>query len=285
MREVFEVLHPGLMSSFQDLGRVGYLSWGISHCGFMDKRLAARANQMVGNQVDTPLIEITQLPPKLKALTKVEVAVAIVGGKVLVSGQERKESFKMDRGEELKIILQKGVYGYIAIAGGFLCSSYANSVSHHSLTGLGGEKITKGQILRQNDLNEVSKRSALIKLPDYDKEVIRCYRGVDFDLFEPGKLTTYLSKCHVIHVNSNRMGIRTEPEKPLKHSHSIVSSPVLPGTIQLPQSGKAIILGQDGQSIGGYPRIGKIVEEDYAIVTQKRPGEKIQFEIIHELLR
>jgi allophanate hydrolase subunit 2 len=157
-------------------------------------------------------------------------------------------------------------------------------VSYHSLTELGGGRIRQGQILTQDTAGKVAQISTSIKLPDYEKDVITCYRGVEYELFDPIELTTFLSGYHVIHANSNRMGIITETENPLNHSHSILSSPVLPGTIQLPPSGKAIILGQDGQSIGGYPRVGKIVEEDYAILVQKRPGEKLRFEILPDLL-
>ena len=57
--------------------------------------------------------------------------------------------------------------------------------------------------------------------------------------------------------------------------YSMISSPVLPGTIQCTPSGKLIVLMVDGQTIGGYPRVGMLAERDRIILAQKRAGEMI----------
>ena len=58
---------------------------------------------------------------------------------------------------------------------------------------------------------------------------------------------------------------------------SILTSAVLPGTVQLTPSGKCIILMQDCQVTGGYPRILQLSEIAIARVSQKISGDKIQF--------
>jgi allophanate hydrolase subunit 2 len=42
----------------------------------------------------------------------------------------------------------------------------------------------------------------------------------------------------------------------------MLSSGVIPGTIQVPPSGQPIILMGDAQTTGGYPRIGVVVRAD-----------------------
>ena len=60
----------------------------------------------------------------------------------------------------------------------------------------------------------------------------------------------------------------------------IISSAATQGTIQRTSSGELIILMADGQTIGGYPRVGQVILVDLAVLAQKKPGEFIQFEIV-----
>jgi allophanate hydrolase subunit 2 len=55
------------------------------------------------------------------------------------------------------------------------------------------------------------------------------------------------------------------------------SVPVLPGFLQLPPSGDPILLLNDGQTTGGYPRIGYIGKEDLSPVSQVMLGDEIWF--------
>jgi allophanate hydrolase subunit 2 len=58
---------------------------------------------------------------------------------------------------------------------------------------------------------------------------------------------------------------------------SILTSAVLPGTVQLTPSGKLIILMRDCQVTGGYPRVLQVSEESINRLSQKITGDKIQF--------
>ncbi|MGB3801904.1 MAG: hypothetical protein WA952_18945, partial [Lewinella sp.] len=57
----------------------------------------------------------------------------------------------------------------------------------------------------------------------------------------------------------------------------LLSSAVLPGTVQLTPSG-AILLGPDAQTIGGYPR-ALVVVDDLSPAFQLRPGQRIRFKV------
>jgi antagonist of KipI len=82
----------------------------------------------------------------------------------------------------------------------------------------------------------------------------------------------------VVSPNSDRMGIRLDGPV-IEHlaGADILSSGVIPGTIQIPGDGKPIILMNDCQTTGGYARIGCVVRDDLAILAQLRPGRKIRF--------
>ena len=48
------VLNPGLLTTVQDLGRMGYQQFGVSVSGVMDPRAAAIGNILVGNPQARP---------------------------------------------------------------------------------------------------------------------------------------------------------------------------------------------------------------------------------------
>jgi 5-oxoprolinase (ATP-hydrolysing) subunit C len=41
--------------------------------------------------------------------------------------------------------------------------------------------------------------------------------------------------------------------------------------------GKCIVLGVDGQTIGGYPKVAQVISADLDMVGQLRPGEELAF--------
>ena len=59
------VLNPGLLTTVQDMGRVGYQQFGVSVSGVMDPRSAAIANILVGNPEDEAVLECTMMGPQL----------------------------------------------------------------------------------------------------------------------------------------------------------------------------------------------------------------------------
>ncbi len=80
---------------------------------------------------------------------------------------------------------------------------------------------------------------------------------------------------------SNRMAARLDgPALGIDHAGSLVSEPVLPGTVQLPPDGRPLVLLAEAQTIGGYPRIGHLAGVDLARLAQRRPGSELRFEPI-----
>jgi antagonist of KipI len=77
---------------------------------------------------------------------------------------------------------------------------------------------------------------------------------------------------------SNRMGLRLQGEPLPVTGREMESEPVCPGSVQVTRDGQCIILGVDGQTIGGYPKIAQVIAADLDKLGQLRPGERIAFE-------
>ena len=65
-----------------------------------------------------------------------------------------------------------------------------------------------------------------------------------------------------------------------KAGRELISSGIVPGTIQILPSGKPIILLADAQTTGGYPRIAVILDRDLDDLAQLRPGDWVRFEMV-----
>ncbi len=53
----------------------------------------------------------------------------------------------------------------------------------------------------------------------------------------------------------------------------MLSEGVAFGTVQLPPGGAPIVLMADGQTTGGYPRIGEVASVDLPLIAQLKPGD------------
>ena len=82
----------------------------------------------------------------------------------------------------------------------------------------------------------------------------------------------------------DRMGFRLSG--PVIHSDlhtnevGMLSEGICYGAIQVPADGQAIVLLNDRQTIGGYPKIGSVFSLDIPKLTQRLPGSIIHFEAI-----
>lgn len=82
---------------------------------------------------------------------------------------------------------------------------------------------------------------------------------------------------------SNRMGVRLAGEPIPKRDGELVSEPVATGAVQVTHDGRPIILGVDGQTIGGYPKVAHVVRADLDHVGQLRPGAVVRFVRVNEI--
>jgi antagonist of KipI len=108
--------------------------------------------------------------------------------------------------------------------------------------------------------------------------VLRFVRGVDWDRFNAATLQRFTTEAFSVSPDSDRMGVRFDgPELKREDETDLISEAVAPGTIQVPPSGKPILLLGDCQTIGGYPKIAHVITVDLGIAAQLRAGDRVRF--------
>jgi len=287
----FEVLRPGINTTFQDKGRFHMQHFGITPGGCMDLDLFSVANALVGNSLEEGVLEFAYQGPLLK-LMKGKTKIAITGNvlfRIIKSNQEIitgecNRTYKLIEGDQVDILAtKKSAYGYMALEGGFDIKPFCKSVSILSRAQIGPNK---GKIIKINDKIDIkieskNKKNFSIKVQKENKKKIRVLKGPQFDYFSKESQKVFLSKEYTISNLTDRMGMRLEGTT-MKNivNTNIRSEGITKGAIQIPADGLPIVLLTDYPTIGGYPKIANVASVDYNLLIQKTPGEKIFFELI-----
>jgi allophanate hydrolase subunit 2 len=107
--------------------------------------------------------------------------------------------------------------------------------------------------------------------------------GPQADRLEPDALRDFLESTWRVGTTSDRVGLRLEGGPPLRHRGraEILTDGMVPGCIQIPPDGRPIVMGADGPTTGGYPKVATVVTADLPLLAQLLPGKgEVRFEAV-----
>jgi antagonist of KipI len=286
-----EVIKPGALSTFQDLGRVGHQHLGIPVNGVMDERAHRLANALVGNAPTVPTLEITLMGPTLRFHEK--ATIAFCGGNLdcQLDGQPLFSdcSLGVPAGCEISFgTRHAGLRTYFAVRGGFSIEPVMGSASTFARGGYGGHA---GRPLKKGDMLFTQESFACCSVslsPEtvFSEDVllsndapIRITPGREWRYFTADARRALERETYQITAQSDRMGYRLQgPALSLVAPREVVSEAVGFGAIQVPADGQPIILMADRQTTGGYPKIAHVCAVDLPRLAQRIPGDDVRFE-------
>jgi len=285
--KVFHVFKPGLFTTIQDLGRYGYLKYGVPISGAMDTFSLVAANLLVANNPKDACLETTLIGPELQALKRTQIAVTGGGISPKINGQSVPmwETLEMQEGDVVSFEkIEGGCRAYLSIRGGIDAPLVLGSRATYVRGGFGG---INGRQLKTGDIIEgfdTSFLKAKYKMPEelvpqlaspFTAHVIL---GPQADMFTKKGIHTFLSSPYKVTLEADRMGYRLEgPTIEHKAKADIVSDALLPGAVQVPKNGKPILIMRDAQTTGGYPKIAVTITPDVSLLGQAKPNGVIEF--------
>ncbi|HEV2966355.1 MAG TPA: biotin-dependent carboxyltransferase family protein [Chthoniobacterales bacterium] len=292
-------IRAGFLTSVQDLGRTGLREFGVSLGGALDGHGLRVANILVGNDELAAGLETTFGGLRLRFADERIIAWcggdfdAHIGSTALPSGHPG----LVRGGEEFFIESPTlGCRAWVAISGGIDVPVVLASRSADLRAGFGGATGRLARDGQQFPLGTNTGRSQMLveKLrdrkiaswkPPHDwsstarrEPTLRFIRGSDSNRFTASALEHLTTEAFVVSPDSDRMGVRLDgPALERSSDVDLLSEAVAPGTVQVPPSGKPILLLNDCQTIGGYPKIAHVITVDLGIAAQLRVGDRVRF--------
>jgi antagonist of KipI len=298
-----KVLAPGLLTTVQDLGRMGFAQQGVSPSGAMDGNALRAANLLVGNDEDAAGLEITSGGVRLEFRKRALIAICGADLSPAMSGVAL-SSWRAIYAQDGSVVefgyARRGWRAYFAVAGGIDVPKVMGSRSTYLRAGVGG---LEGRPLRTGDLLARGRPSAAAERAMFDSrqslgplpfaltdrvlvEPERLYRsgpirfvpGPDWHMMDEADRKAFVTESFEISTKSDRMGYRLSGrELRSAKGAELISTAVLTGTVQVPPGGEPIVLLADRQTTGGYPMVAQVTRADLGAVAQLRPGNEIRF--------
>jgi len=285
---MMEILRPGMLTTVQDGGRMGYQAFGVPVCGAMDWIALARANILAGNDWDEAALEITGMGPSVQFHTDCVFALSGADFSAQLNGTPlaRDCAVLAHKDDILEMGAAKnGFRTYLAVAGGLDIPRVMESRSTCLAAGFGG---FEGRALKKGD--RIGLRCPQLWMkglpqrklePFYDADAsVRVVLGPQDDVFSDEGIETFFSSEYKFGAQCDRMGCRLEGASiALKEgaSPNILSDGIVMGSIQVP-NGQPIVMMADRQTTGGYVKLGTVITADLPLMAQKRPGDTVHFE-------
>lgn len=279
---MLKVLKSGFFVTIQDLGRFGYRNIGVPISGAMDVDSVKKANLLLENNPNDAVMEITMTGPTLQFEDPTYICLtgAHISPTLNKKPVENYQAIKVEKGDVLSYgRLTDGFRGYLAVKGGFTTDKVLGSRSQFI-------PVTSKKRLKDGDEVPYGKTLSFrpilseVKIEEhYHSNELEVFKGPEFSLLTDRQLKEIFTKTFSVSKENNRMAYQVA-ELLEGHSHSMLTSGTLPGTIQLTPAGRLIILMKDGQTTGGYPRVLQLSEASICTLAQKKSGDKLLFKLL-----
>lgn len=273
----------------QDVGRFGVRHLGVTQGGALDWVSMSWANKLLNNALNAAVIEVTL--GGLTLLAESDCCLALAGADLGAVLDDRPmapwRSFFVSKGQQLSFTRPiTGARAYLAAPGGFAALEVLGSCATVTREGLGGLDGS-GKALAEGDQLTYSGASfELHALPDHlipdfsDQRPLDVVLGAQIGQFSGLSLFDAFNSDWTLDSRADRMGMRLLGPELVYQGKPMISEGIPLGAIQVPPDGQPIILLNDRQTIGGYPRLGALTPMSLARLAQKLPGSVVRMKAV-----
>ncbi|TLU67748.1 biotin-dependent carboxyltransferase [Thalassotalea litorea] len=284
----FYVEHPGMHTLIEDAGRIGKANLGLTTGGPADRMAFYWANRLVENARGCAALEVTYGGLKLHSSCNSSIALTGADIELKINNQRVRnwQSHIIEKGDFIELgFSQNGIKAYLAIKGGIRVEeqfgSCATVVREH-IGGINGSALIKGDWLPVEE-QICAHTNALPEnaIPTYLTSLnLRVITGYQYQQFSVHQRQRFFSSEYQVSSQWDRMGYRLQGEAITFPKQNMLSEGIAYGAVQIPADGQPIVLLNDRQTIGGYPKMGSVFSLDAYQLAQCQQGAKIRFEPI-----
>lgn len=287
---MIEVQATGSLTSVQDLGRVGYASWGIAGGGAADRGSLRLANRLVGNGEGSAAFEVLLGGAALLFRQAALIAVTGAPTPLLIDGAHGScdSPQRVPAGAVVELLPpSQQLRSYLAVRGGLATEPILGSRSVDERAGLGrplrvGDVVPVGSDAVAAPLVDVAPRRAWPR----GALALRAVRGPRDDWFTAASLARFESEPYIVDAASDRVGVRLSgPPLDRRVQRELLSEPTLRGAVEVPPDGMPIIFAADHPTTCGYPVLAVLEPESADLAAQCRPGQSVTFTLSRPRIR
>jgi biotin-dependent carboxylase-like uncharacterized protein len=270
----------------QDAGRFGVRHLGVTQGGALDWRSMSWANWLLGNELDAPVIEITLGGFTVVAQEDCVLALAGADLGAQVDGEALApwRSFRLNKGQRLQLTQPLlGARAYLAAPGGFDAPKVLGSSSTVVREALGGLDAMGRALAKGAQLSYRGSSLLLLRelpsahRPDFNENSpLDLVLGAQIGAFSGQSSFDAFNTVWTLDSRADRMGIRLLGTALEYQGKPMISEGIPLGAVQVPPDGQPIVLLNDRQTIGGYPRLGALTPLSLARLAQCLPGAKVR---------
>jgi allophanate hydrolase len=274
---------PGV--TVQDLGRSGFLAYGLSRGGAADRLALAEGAALLGQPEDTACLELAGMGGTFEATADCRIALTGAPMRASIDGTRLAwhASHLLPAGARLSIgAAESGSYGYLHIGGGIATPPVLGARATHLAAGIGaplaaGDRLPLGA--------DTGTRTGMTFTPEprFSGGAVRLVPSLQTDLFSPAERARFTSTTFTRDTRGNRMGVPLLSDGAGFHIEgglSVLSEVIVPGDVQITGDGTPFVLLSECQTTGGYPRIGSVLPADLPRVAQARAGDMLRFTFV-----
>lgn len=275
---------PGV--SVQDQGRLGYLVFGLSRGGAVDRLALIEGAALLGQPASHAALEMAGMGGLFEASEDVRIALTGAPMRADIDGAPIgwNASHLLPKGARLSIGgAEAGSYGYLHLGGGVQTPQHLGARGAHMAAGIGhavqpGDHLPIGPDTRPHDTG-----LRLDLDPRFDGGTIRIVPSLQTGFFAASEIARFEATAFHRDTRGNRMGVQLVPQGEGFHSEaglSVLSEIIVPGDVQITGDGTPFVLLCECQTTGGYPRIGSILPADLPRVAQAPAGAVLRFRFL-----
>ncbi len=285
MTRALQVVRASPGMTIQDLGRPGFLTFGVSKGGAADPVAIAEGAALLGQDPGRAVIEMAAMGGVFTATETIRIALTGAPMRSTIAGARVawNASHLLHPGVELSIgSVETGNYGYLSVGGGIATDTVLGSRSAHVSAGIGGP-IAAGAELPVGPDREGPANRKLSPDQRFNGGRVRVVPSLQTALFDEEEIARFEATAFRRDVRSNRMGARLQFDGKgfaTGSGLSILSEVIVPGDIQITGDGTPFVLMSECQTVGGYPRIGSVLPSDLPRVAQAPADADLRFSFV-----
>ncbi len=289
---MIEMLSSSALNSVQDRGRRGFLSSGVSRSGAMDIVALDAANALIGNDRNAAAIEVAAFPFRVRFMTGTTVAITGAIAAARLAGRRLSPWWAVEASAGDELVIDPPTSGarvYVALGGGIDVPVLLGGRATDLKSGYGGHE---GRGLNRGDRLPLGAVPSG-RLPDGGfgalpppgrseaSRPVRVLPAAEWSDFFDEARQRFVSVAWRVTTEADRQGCRFDgPELARARRRELLSHGIVPGTVQVPPSGRPIVQLAEANTCGGYPKIATVIEADLWRLGQAMPGDELRFAVV-----